>query len=183
MRSPLSGPFPAPAVSQPNQSAKYARNFGYMFLNAFATNFIGYGLAGLTRKFLVYPTYCLWQGALVVIALNNALHQQQHSDPNDGDPVRGPLGTSWRASRYGFFIVAFAAMFVYFWFPNYIFSALSFFNWMTWAAPANAQLTALTGMVTGLGVSENNLSLDLGETLVDSDLRFLSSASQPRADF
>jgi len=32
-----------------------ASNFGYQMLVALSTNFIGYGLAGLTRRFLVYP--------------------------------------------------------------------------------------------------------------------------------
>lgn len=31
---------------------QYARNFGYQILIALSTNFIGYGLAGLTRKFI-----------------------------------------------------------------------------------------------------------------------------------
>lgn len=38
-------------------------------------------------------------------------------------------------SRFKFFMWAFGAMFVYFWFPNYLFEALTFFSWMTWIAP------------------------------------------------
>jgi OPT family small oligopeptide transporter len=42
-------------------------------------------------------------------------------------------------------------MFIYFWFPNYIFAALSFFSWMSWIAPNNANLANITGSSGGLG--------------------------------
>lgn len=126
---------------------QYARNFAYMFLNAFATNFIGYGLAGLTRKFLVYPSYCVWPMSLVTIALNTALHNDENHS------VMGPFKKMWHMSRFKFFLVTFGAMFVYFWFPNYIFGALSYFTWTTWIAPNNRELNILTGMQNGLGVS------------------------------
>ncbi|GJN74829.1 hypothetical protein PLIIFM63780_009012 [Purpureocillium lilacinum] len=125
---------------------QYARHFGYMFLNAFATNFIGYGLAGLTRKFLVYPSYCVWPMSLVTIALNTALHNEENQ------PVQGPFGRIWSMSRYRFFLYTFAAMFIYFWFPNYLFQVLSYFTWMTWIAPDNLNLNILTGMQNGLGL-------------------------------
>lgn len=125
---------------------QYARSFGYMFCNAFATNFIGYGLAGLTRKFLVYPSYCVWPSSLVTIALNSALHNEE----NHG--VMGPFRKMWNISRYNFFLVTFAGMFVYFWFPNYIFSVLSYFSWITWIAPNNLNLEIWTGMKNGLGL-------------------------------
>ncbi|KHO01579.1 Tetrapeptide transporter, OPT1/isp4 [Metarhizium album ARSEF 1941] len=125
---------------------QYARSFSYIFLNGFATNFIGYGLAGLTRKFLVYPSYCVWPRSLVTIALNTALHNE------DNHPVQGPFGKIWNISRYRFFMIAFAAMFVYFWFPNYLFQVLTYFTWMTWIAPDNVHLNILTGMQNGLGL-------------------------------
>ncbi|CEJ90946.1 Putative Oligopeptide transporter OPT superfamily [[Torrubiella] hemipterigena] len=125
---------------------QYARSFGYMFLNAFGTNFIGYGLAGLTRKFLVYPSYCVWPTSLVTIALNTALHNEENHS------VIGPFKQVWHMSRYKFFLVTFAAMFCYFWFPNYLFEVLSYFSWMTWIAPKNMHLDILTGFKNGLGL-------------------------------
>lgn len=44
-------------------------------------------------------------------------------------------------------------MFIYFWFPNYLFEALTFFSWMTWIAPNNHNLNILAGFQNGLGVS------------------------------
>jgi hypothetical protein len=47
----------------------------------------------------------------------------------------------------------FGAMFVYFWFPVYIIQAVSCFNWMTWIAPDNVNLAAVTGNAGGLGLN------------------------------
>ena len=47
----------------------------------------------------------------------------------------------------------FGAMFVYFWFPNYIIQAMSYFNWITWISPNNVILAAVTGSVGGLGIN------------------------------
>ena len=47
----------------------------------------------------------------------------------------------------------FGAMFVYFWFPNYIIQAMSYFNWMTWIAPDNVNLAVVTGSIGGLGLN------------------------------
>jgi OPT family oligopeptide transporter len=93
----------------------WAINFGYQMLLALSANFIGFGLAGLCRRFLVYPSFCVWPASLVVIALNNAFHSGENPH------VPGPFKSIWRWSRLKFFTVMFSAMFVYFWFPNSIF--------------------------------------------------------------
>ncbi|RDW75850.1 putative opt oligopeptide transporter [Coleophoma crateriformis] len=128
-----------------NQS--YAGQFSYQILIALATNFIGYGLAGICRRFLVYPSYCVWPASLVTIALNSAFHTEHNI------PVAGPFKKIFTMSRLKFFVVAFAAMFFYFWFPNYLFQALSLFSWMTWIAPNNVNLAAITGSSSGLGLN------------------------------
>lgn len=124
----------------------HARSFGYMLVNNLATSFIGYGMAGVIRRFLVYPSYCVWPASLVTIALNTALHR------DDNQPVPGPLCRSWSVSRYRFFMLAFGFMFVYFWIPNYAFTALSAFTWMCWIRPWNRELNVLTGFKNGTGV-------------------------------
>lgn len=128
-----------------NQS--YAGHFGYQIVIALATNFIGYGIAGLTRRFLVYPAYCVWPASLVTIALNAAFHTEQNV------PVQSPFKGVFTISRYKFFLCSFGVMFVYFWFPNYIFTALSYFSWMSWIAPDNVNLNAITGFNSGLGLN------------------------------
>lgn len=128
-----------------NQS--WAINFGYQILISLSTNFIGYGLAGLCRRFLVYPSYCVWPASLVTIALNTAFHSEGNI------PVLGPLKQVWRWSRLKFFAIAFTAMFFYFWLPNYLFYGLSWFSWMTWIAPNNVNLSVITGGYSGMGLN------------------------------
>lgn len=41
----------------------------------------------------------------------------------------------------------------YFFFPGFIFQALSYFSWMTWIAPDNVTLAAITSTLGGLGVN------------------------------
>ncbi|CAF3626617.1 unnamed protein product [Fusarium graminearum] len=125
----------------------YAMNMGYQILLGLSSKFIGYGLAGICRRFLVYPSYCLWPTTLVCIALNTALH-------DEGDvPVLGPFKKIWDISRFRLFSLAFGAMFAYFWLPNYLFAGLSWFSWMTWISPNNRDLANVTGGHTGLGLN------------------------------
>jgi OPT family small oligopeptide transporter len=51
------------------------------------------------------------------------------------------------------FTYCFVAMFVYSWFPSYIIQAMAYFNWMTWIAPDNVSLAAVTGSFSGLGLN------------------------------
>ncbi|KAK3372999.1 OPT oligopeptide transporter protein-domain-containing protein [Lasiosphaeria ovina] len=125
----------------------WAISIGYQLLIALSTNFIGYGLAGLCRRFLVYPAYCVWPGSLVTIALNSAFHDSA----TETAVTPGPFKSIWKISRLRYFGIAFGLMFAYFWFPNYIFTALSYFSWMTWIAPTNPDLATITGGLSGLG--------------------------------
>lgn len=42
-------------------------------------------------------------------------------------------------------------MFLYFWIPNFLFTALHLFNWMTWISPHNLPVAMVTGFYGGLG--------------------------------
>jgi hypothetical protein len=63
------------------------------------------------------------------------------------------MGRTYSTSRFKFFLVAFGAMFVWFWFPQHIASAIALFNWLAWISPTNFNLTAITGLKKGLGVN------------------------------
>ncbi|CAG8222240.1 unnamed protein product [Penicillium salamii] len=118
-----------------------ADSAGFQILLTLSTQLIGYGCAGIARRFLVYPPAMMWPKNLAQIALNRALH----NDGNSGS-VNG-----WSISRYRFFLYCFGGMFFYFWFPDYIFQAMSYFNWMTWIAPQNVKLAIITGSIGGMG--------------------------------
>lgn len=118
-------------------------SFGYQVLLILSTQFIGFGLAGILRKFTIYPVKALWPTVLPSLALNRALLVPERKESING----------WKISRYNFFFIVTASSFLYFWLPNYLFAALSTFNWLTWIAPDNFVLAAITGSETGLGIN------------------------------
>lgn len=128
-----------------NESFAYKR--GYQLLISLAVNMFGYGLAGLLRRFLVYPSVAIWPGSLSTVALVKAFHD------GTNEAVRGPFNRIYKASREKIFLVGTLGMFVYYLFPGFIFQALSSFSWITWIAPDNVNLDAVFGIYGGLGLN------------------------------
>ncbi|CAN6649256.1 oligopeptide transporter 2 [Trichomonascus vanleenenianus] len=116
---------------------------GYEILLAFSNQCIGFGFAGLLRRFSVYPAKSIWPSILPTVALSRALLVPEHEDSR---PING-----WTMSRYKFFFIVFCSSFAYYWLPGYLFQALSVFNWMTWIKPDNFNLAMITGSNSGLG--------------------------------
>ena len=115
--------------------------FGFEMLLALSTQLLGLGYAGVLRRVVIYNIKSIWPGVLPTLALNRALILNQKKESING----------WTISRYRFFFVCFAIMFCYFWIPNYLFTALHAFNWMTWIAPQNFNLAMITGFYGGMG--------------------------------
>ncbi|KAK9244374.1 OPT oligopeptide transporter protein-domain-containing protein [Lipomyces tetrasporus] len=99
-------------------------------IGAGSSNFFHYGLA--------LP---LWPQVLPILKLNKTL-----LIPETRQSING-----WTISKYRFFRYSFIAMFLFFWLPNYLFTALSTFNWITWIAPKNVKLAYVTGSRSGIG--------------------------------
>ncbi|KAK9249475.1 OPT oligopeptide transporter protein-domain-containing protein [Lipomyces tetrasporus] len=116
-------------------------DFGFAFLMNFSTQFFGFGLAGLLRRWCIYPVKSVWPTVLPTLALNRALLMPEKKKSING----------WNITRYRFFFLCFVISFVYFWIPSVLFGALSTFNWMTWIAPKHKVLAIVTGSFLGLG--------------------------------
>lgn len=114
---------------------------GYGILLLLSTQLMGIGFSGLIRRFVIYPVEALWPNILPTVALNRALLV----------PEKKEILHGWKISRYRFFSYTFVGMFVYFWLPDYLFTALGQFAWMTWIAPKNFNLNLVTGSTYGLG--------------------------------
>lgn len=140
----------------------WASEFMYQILLALGTNFIGYGVAGLTRRFLVYPSYTVWPSSLVTMGVSSAFHT------DDNAAVAGPFKRIYTMTRYKLFMVIFAASFFYFFLPGFLFRNLSQFSWMTWIAPDNVNLAAITGFNSGIGLNPlSTLDWNVVATLVN----------------
>ncbi|KAK9370589.1 OPT oligopeptide transporter protein-domain-containing protein [Lipomyces kononenkoae] len=114
---------------------------GYALLMNFSSQLFGFGFAGMLRRWVIYPVKAIWPTVLPTLALNRALLKTEKKENING----------WTISRYTFFLSVFAFSFVYFWIPDYLFEALSTFNWMTWISPKNFTLAIVTGSSLGLG--------------------------------
>ncbi|KAK7682527.1 hypothetical protein QCA50_014327 [Cerrena zonata] len=118
-------------------------NFSYQWMLVMSTQLIGFSLGGLARRFLVKPPSMIWPTNLVNCALFNTLHSKTY--PGIGN--RGGL------SRERFFLFAFLASGIWYLFPGYLFTALSYFSWVCWIAPQNVVVNQLFGYMSGLGMS------------------------------
>ncbi|KAK5111395.1 hypothetical protein LTR85_012169 [Meristemomyces frigidus] len=113
---------------------EWAAKWGYQACVLLSMQIFGFSLAGMVRRYIVYPPQMIYYFNLSQASLNNALHNANDSHVN-----------SWRISRYKFFMIAFTAMFCYFWLPNTIFPTLTYFNWPTWIKPHGTVLSTLMG--------------------------------------
>ncbi|EJD53618.1 OPT oligopeptide transporter [Auricularia subglabra TFB-10046 SS5] len=118
-------------------------NFSYQWFMVMSTQLIGFSIGGIARRFLVDPPSMIWPANLVNAALFNTLHSQHYAGIGD----RGGL------SRERFFLYAFMISAVWYFFPGYIFTALSYFSWVCWIAPNNIKVNHMFGVVHGLGMS------------------------------
>ncbi|KAK0566473.1 hypothetical protein OC844_000696 [Tilletia horrida] len=112
---------------------------GYQIMLVMSTQLIGFSYAGFCRKWLVWPAAMIWPATLVQTALLSTLHHKQQAE-------------SGRMTRERFFLYAFIGAFCWYWFPGYIFTGLSVFNWACWIAPNNIKLNQLMGTQSGLGM-------------------------------
>ncbi|KAJ7639537.1 OPT oligopeptide transporter protein-domain-containing protein [Roridomyces roridus] len=115
--------------------------WSYQILLVLGTQFVGFSLGGMLRPYVVWPSSMIWPSALVNSALFNTLHK------NYGKRDRGHM------PRERFFLIVCACSFAWYWVPGYLFTALSFFSWITWIAPTNVTVNALFGSLSGLGMS------------------------------
>ncbi|KAJ7481221.1 OPT oligopeptide transporter [Mycena galericulata] len=118
----------------------FGAGFGILFI--LTTQFIGFGLAGLARRWIVYPGALIWPSTLASTVLFRALHEPQEYVSSNG----------WTVTRYRFFFYVVLGSFLWFWFPDYIFQALSSFAFVTWIAPKNQKVNTIFGMNSGLGL-------------------------------
>ncbi|KAI9312463.1 OPT family small oligopeptide transporter [Dichotomocladium elegans] len=123
---------------------------GSIFL-LFATQIVGYGIAGQLRHFLVYPANMIWPTSLPTVSLLRTLNSSK-------DEAR------WRTR---FFFVVFLVMFVYEFIPQYMFPLLGGISIFCLANPGSVWFQRLFG---GLAVNEG-----LGILQLSFDWNYLST--------
>ncbi|CAM1505395.1 Fc.00g110320.m01.CDS01 [Cosmosporella sp. VM-42] len=124
----------------------YKQNFGIPFqlLLTISTQSLGYGIAGMMRKFLVYPASMIWPENLVGVTLMNAMYEG--NDRPDSTVFGGTM------HRYRWFTIVTGCAFAYYFIPGFFAQFLSIFAVATWVAPQNPIVNQLFGGLTGLSI-------------------------------
>lgn len=112
----------------------------FTILYTISTSMIGMSLAGMSRRFLVWPASMVWPQNLVITTILNTLHAED--DAYDSS-----------MSRFRFFSFVMGGAFLWNFVPSYLFNALSTFGWLCWIWPNNFIINTLFGTQTGLGLS------------------------------
>ncbi|KAJ0426616.1 OPT oligopeptide transporter protein-domain-containing protein [Aspergillus carlsbadensis] len=115
---------------------------GFQVLLCITTQMFGFGVAGMVSRWLVEPANMIWPQVLSNAALLSTLHSKSNQ-----------VADGWTITRLRFFLLVFVCGAIWYLFPGYLFTALSFFSFVCWIAPSNVVLNQLFGHKTGLGMS------------------------------
>ncbi|KAK4850003.1 hypothetical protein QYF36_002952 [Acer negundo] len=113
-------------------------------LLAQTTQLLGYGWAGLFRKYLVDSPYMWWPTNLVQVSLFRALHEKENR-PKGG------------LSRLQFFLMVFISSFAYYVIPGYLFPSLSALSFVCWIWKDSITANQIGAGLNGLGVGSFGL--------------------------
>lgn len=123
--------------------AFYGRSISFFaaWLLIITTQVLGYGWAGLMRKYVVEPAHMWWPSTLVQVSLFRALHEKEEF----------PKG-SRQISRSKFFLVALICSFAWYAVPGYLFPALTSISWVCWVFSKSVTAQQLGSGMKGLGL-------------------------------
>ncbi|KAH8703517.1 OPT oligopeptide transporter protein-domain-containing protein [Talaromyces proteolyticus] len=123
----------------------YKTSWGFQVLITLSTFLIGFCLAGLFRSVVIEPRELIWPGLLGTTALTSTLHNVEKGSVQE-------IYAKYRMSRYAFFTLVFCISFCWYWFPDFIFPALSYFTFPCWINPKSKVVNQLFGMTSGMGL-------------------------------
>ncbi|KAG8899425.1 hypothetical protein FRC00_001436 [Tulasnella sp. 408] len=136
----INPPYGMHIVIVADKKYNYPLGVGFTFLLLMATQITGFSLAGICRRFLVWPASLIWPANLVTCTLLNTLHAEDEEVEGGG------------ISRFRFFIYVAPMAFFYYFLPGFLFTGLSYFAFICWIRPNNIVINQLFGAATGLGM-------------------------------
>ncbi|KAL3521814.1 hypothetical protein ACH5RR_014648 [Cinchona calisaya] len=120
--------------------AYYNQNLNFLcaLLIVLTTQIVGYGWAGMLKKYLVDPVEMWWPVNLAQVSLFRTLHEKE---------VKKTKGLT----RMQFFLVMFVGSFAYYILPGYFLQVLTFFSWVCWVWPKSVTAQQIGSGHRGLG--------------------------------
>ncbi|XBI76496.1 hypothetical protein VPH35_069725 [Triticum aestivum] len=119
----------------------YGKNLSFFvsLLVVLTTQVLGFGWAGIFRRYLVEPASMWWPSNLVQVSLFRALHEKE-----------GRRKGGFTCNQ--FFLMAFVCSFAYYVFPGYLFQMLTSLSWICWVFPHSVLAHQLGSGLHGLGI-------------------------------
>ncbi|KAJ3707047.1 hypothetical protein LUZ61_010752 [Rhynchospora tenuis] len=123
--------------------AFYHRNISFFagWLLIITTQVLGYGWAGLMRKYVVEPAHMWWPSTLVQVSLFRALHEKEEN----------------RMSRSKFFLITLICSFTWYTIPGYFFPTLTSISWLCYIFKNSVTAQQLGSGMKGLGLGAFSL--------------------------
>ncbi|GAB4826164.1 oligopeptide transporter 6 [Ancistrocladus abbreviatus] len=103
------------------------------------TQVLGFGWAGIFRKYLVEPAEMWWPSNMVQVSLFRALHEKEKR-------ARGSL------NRTQFFLLFLVCIFAYGLLPNYLLIIITSVSWLCWTAPKSVLINQIGSGQSGVGI-------------------------------
>lgn len=152
------------------QEIFYEQRFrwGFQILLIFSTQAMGLGIAGISRRFIVWPSAMVWPATLITSTVMHSLHNHEPADPSKTN--------GWRIGRYKFFLIAAACVFVWEWVPQVFALFLQWFIFAPWIAPNNVVVNQVFGGRTGLGLLPISFDWNVVNSFLGSPLQTPSFA-------
>ncbi|KAK1323709.1 Oligopeptide transporter 4 [Acorus calamus] len=118
--------------------AFYGRSISFLasWILIITTQVLGYGWAGLLRKYVVEPAHMWWPSTLVQVSLFRALHEKEHR----------------RMSRAKFFMIALTCSFLWYALPGYLFPTLSNISILCYTYSKSVTAQQIGSGMRGLGI-------------------------------
>ncbi|KAF6166720.1 hypothetical protein GIB67_005596 [Kingdonia uniflora] len=136
--------------------AFYGRNIHFFpaWILVVTTQALGYGWAGLMRKYVVEPAHMWWPSTLVQVSLFRALHEKDEQ----------------RMSRAKFFLIALVCSFSWYIVPDYLFPTLTSISWVCWIFSKSVTAQQLGSGMKGLGLGAFTLDWSAVASFMSSPL-------------
>ncbi|XP_021648243.2 oligopeptide transporter 4 [Hevea brasiliensis] len=119
--------------------AFYKRKISFLasWILVVTTQVLGYGWAGLLRKYVVEPAQMWWPNTLVQVSLFRALHEKDEKDRC--------------MTRVKFFLIAVICSFSWHVVPGYLFTTVTSISWVCWVFSKSVTAQQLGSGMRGLG--------------------------------
>ncbi|XP_031380006.1 oligopeptide transporter 4-like [Punica granatum] len=137
--------------------AFYGRSISFFagWLLIITTQVLGYGWAGLLRKYVVEPAHMWWPSTLVQVSLFRALHEKDDEE---------------KMSRAKFFVIALSCSFLWYIVPGYLFTTLTTISWVCWVFSKSVTAQQLGSGTHGLGLGALTLDWSAVASFLSSPL-------------